>query len=195
MEQLNNGRHPQHRAHSYSKTKQAEKIKKFATKKAELDVTKLAKDLEIDIEIFEQNQAKLGQSILNAAEQRKFAMSEIARGRVQADIQADAARMLPPRFAPDPPRPYKAEMPTLVPPPEPDAITREMYQVPQPEKPSGISSALGGIGMVAGIIGTVATAGAAIPAVAAAVPSLSTIGTVAGGVSKASSMLSSYTRY
>ena len=91
------------------------KEKAFARKGAKIDIKKLTDDLELDLKVFTQNKEKLGASLINAAESREYAMGEIARGKVQADISADAARMLPPRFAPDPPRPYKAEMPTLVP--------------------------------------------------------------------------------
>ena len=93
--------------------------KKEARSRAKLDMNKLATDLGVDIKVFELNQSRLGEQILSAAEARKDAMKEIARGKVQADFQADAARMLPVRMAPDPPRPYKAEMPTMLPPPEP----------------------------------------------------------------------------
>lgn len=162
----------------------------------DLQLKNLSKTFDIDKRVFSMNISRLGEELVSAAKARKTAIKGISRGKVRADNAANASRMLDPRefFLPDPPRPHQMEMPVMVPPPEPDAITREMFQVPQPEKPSGMSSALGGIGMVAGLVATVATAGAAIPAVAAAVPSLGTIGAVAGGVSKGATMLSSYTQ-
>lgn len=178
--------------------KQTRNIAKRQTRQSrDLQLDNLSKTFDIDRRVFDMNISRLGEELVSAAEARKQSMRDITRGKVRADNAANASRMLDPSefFLPDPPRPNQMEMPVMVPPPEPDAVTREMYQVPQPEKPSGISSVLGGIGMVAGIIGSVATAGAAIPAVAAAVPALSTIGTVAGGVSKASTILSSYTSY
>ncbi len=142
--------------------KGSNKDKQFAKRAAKLDLNKLSDELGLDIDIFEKNQSKLGQSLLNAAEQREFAMSEIARGKVQADLQTDAARMLPPRFAPDPPRPYKAEMPTLVPPPEPVQVTREAFQVPQPKAQSGFSKVLSIGAGILGIAGAAFTGGASL---------------------------------
>ena len=179
---------------------QAKKSKRVAKRAAKLDIGKLSKELEIDVEIFEQNQSKLGQSLLNAAESRDYAMEEIARGKVQADIQTDAARMLPPRFAPDPPRPYEAEMPTLVPPPEPVQVSREAYQVPQPKKQSGLSKVLAIGGAVLGIAGAAFTGGASLFATGGALSlglgasTVSAIGVGATAASGGLGLISKYTR-
>lgn len=140
----------------------AQKKEEFAKRGAYLSVTQIEENLAADREVFRLNQRRLGESLVNAAAAREFAMSEIARGKVQADRQAAAARMLPPRFAPDPPKPYKAEMPTLVPPPEPIPVTREAYQVPQPQKQSGMSKVLSIGAMVLGVGAAVFTGGASL---------------------------------
>jgi len=178
---------------------QTKKSKKFAKKSARLDVNKLSKELGIDIEVFNTNKEKLGQSLLNAAASRDYAMEEIARGKAQADIQADAARMLPPRFAPDPPRPYKAEMPTLIPPPQPVQVTREAYQVPQPKKQSGMSKVLSIGGAILGIAGAAFTGGASLFATGGALSlglassTVSAIGVGATAASQGLGLISKYT--
>ena len=141
---------------------EAKKSFTFQQKKAEFDIQKIADELEIDLAVFTQNQAKLGASLVNAAEEREFAIKEITRGKVQADLQTDATRMLPPKFAPDPPRPYKAEMPTLVPPPEPIQVKREAFQVQQPKKQSGTSKILAIGAAVLGVAGAAFTGGASL---------------------------------
>ena len=132
--------------------------------------------------------------MLAAAEARKFAMSEIARGKVQADLQTDASRMLPPRFAPDPPKPYKAEMPTLVPPPEPVPVTREAFQIPQPKKQSGMSKVLAIGGAVLGIAGAAFTGGASLGLTFAGM-SAATAGSVGLGLTAASGGLGLISQY
>lgn len=168
----------------------ANKKSEFAKRSASLSTTQLMEELKADTDVFKLNQQRLGESIVNAAAARSVAMTAIARGKVQADRQADAARMLPPRFAPDPPKPYKAEMPTLVPPPEPIPVTREAYQIPQPQKQSGLSKVLSIGAAVVGVAGAVFTAGASLgPALGAttgmfaAGGSAASIGSAAGALS------------
>ena len=136
--------------------------KKLALQRSQLEAERLSKELDIDMEVFEMNQARLGESILNAAKARNLAIEEIATQKVKADFAADAARMLPVRMAPDPPRPYKAEMPTLVDPPEPLYTKPKAYMVPGPKKQSGLSKALMIGGAVIGIAGAAFTGGASL---------------------------------
>lgn len=159
-------------------------------------IDQISKTFGIDKRVFEMNKTRLGEELISAAQARSTAISEISRGLVQANISTNAQRMLSPeQFSlPDPPRPPQAEMPILVPPTEPDAVSRESYQVPKPPEQSGTSKILGGLGMVAGVVATVATAGAALPGVAAATAStLGTVGTVAGGVSQGLGLIGKYT--
>jgi hypothetical protein len=144
---------------------QLDRIRKeasFAKEKTRIDVGRIREELGFSEDIFTMNQQRIGESLISAASARQYAIQQIARGKVQADLQADAVRMLPPRFAPDPPRPYKAEMPTLVPPPEPIQVKREAFQLPQPKKQSGASKVLAIGGAVLGIAGAVFTAGSSL---------------------------------
>ena len=171
----------------------ATKKKEFAQRSAYLNTRSIEENLQADREVFYLSQKRLGESIVNAAAARDIAMSDIARSKVQADRQTDAARMLPPRFAPDPPKPYKAEMPTLVPPPEPIQVTREAYQVPQPKKQSGTSKVLSIGAAVLGVGAAVFTAGASLgPALGATTGLFSAAGNAAAigtGLGAASSAL------
>ena len=168
---------------------------KFAKRSAKLDVNQIAKTLKLDAKVFTMNKQRLGESLIAAAEERKFAMSEIARGKFMADKQAQAARMLPPRFAPDPPRPYKTELPTLIAPPKPVKVSSGQFASPQPKKQSGFSKILSIGGAILGIAGAAVTGGASLGlgmgfgSAAAA----STAGGVLGGVSKGLGLIGQYT--
>ena len=177
------------------KTRQQETTQRKEAYQQQID--QISKTFGIDKKVFEMNKTRLGEELISAAQARSTAISEISRGLVQANISTNAQRMLSPeQFSlPDPPRPPQAEMPKLVPPTEPDAVSRESYQVPKPPEQSGTSKILGGLGMVAGVVATVATAGAALPGVAAATAStLGTVGTVAGGVSQGLGLIGKYTQ-
>ena len=103
--------------------------------------------------------------------------------------------MLPPRFAPDPPRPYKTELPTLVAPPKPVKVSKGQFASPQPKKQSGFSKILSIGGAILGIAGAAFTGGASLGlgmglgGAAAA----GTAGTVLGGVSKGLGLIGQYT--
>lgn len=181
-------------------TRQTRQSKKQSIKQSKRDrnqeLDRLAKTFGIDKKVFELNKSRLGEELISAAQARKTAIKEISRGLVQANIQTNSQRMLDPKqFAlPDPPRPIQAEMPILVPPAEPDKVSRESYQVPRPPQQSGTSKILGGLAMVAGVAATIATAGAALPGLAAGTAAtLGTVGTVAGGVSSGLGLIGKYT--
>ncbi len=166
----------------------------FARERQKIDMQKILDDLDFSQDIFQLNQERLGESILSAAEARKYAMSEIARGKVMADREADARRMLPPRFAPDPPRPYKAEMPTLVPPPEPIKVSKKAFAIEQPKKQSGLSKVLSIGGAILGIAGAAFTGGASL-GLGMGLGSAATAGAVGIGASAASSGLGLISQY
>lgn len=167
-----------------------------AQNKRDRELDRLAKTFGIDKKVFQLNKGRLGEELIAAREARKFAIKEISRGLVQANIQTNAQRMLPPEqfLLPDPPRPIQAEMPILVPPAEPEASSREQYQLPQP-KSSGGGGILGIGAAILGTVATVATAGAALPFVApATAATLGTVGAAAGGVSTGLGLINKYTQ-
>ena len=147
---------------------------------AKLAIETIAQNIGFSAEQFELNAERLGASIISEADSVEEQLNRLEQQKYEADFNAFAARMLPPRFADDALAPYEIPTPEYIK-PQPGAApvgASPMIKIQQKqERQSGLSKALAIGGAVLSVAAIPFTAGASLAA--AGVTGLGFLGTSA----------------
>ena len=150
--------------------------KRQQTKSAKLRQKQITRALGITSQEFEASREKLAEQLMSSSKAAELKLKQIQTKKFEAQGQAFAQKMLPPRFADSNPRPFKTPTTQYVKP----SAAPEMPKMPAggrgaQRSPSGASTALG--------IGS-AVLGVAAPLTGPAAPFLMAGSGVLGGLSK-----------